>query len=389
MKRLKKYLVFTLVALILPSKAIAQLPRGPGGVPMAPDFFLFFPGNFYDHKTEYNFNPRELKRRSALNKNEELVLQQAQKIFEQSSAKTLALVDGDEIVMINMKYPANLTALHDGFSFGKVFASMAIGKLICEDKLKLTDTAGEHVKEFRNTDLSDVTVRDLLRMSSGMRKEPGPDTTVFTSTQRSQIQNGTRSILSVLTESNISSADKRFFGGKVKPGTVFRYMGTDPLVLGVIVSKASGTTYAKYLEESIFIPAGMQGPSVIQQDHFGYGLSEAGIRLKIEDWIRFALWLKESSMKEDCFGAYVREASKTQIKNQSREIGHYYGGFGYMLWTENQFSPQSFWTVGYGGQRIGWNYENNRLLLVFSNLEEPDYMAKINELFRDWSKAGN
>jgi len=79
----------------------------------------------------------------------------------------------------------------------------------------------------------------------------------------------------------------------------------------------------------------------------------------------------------------VKDASKTQIKNSLKREGKAFAGYGYLLWTENNRQQDSYWAVGYGGQRIGWNHNNGRMLVAFSNVE--DYMDDVYALYRDWS----
>ena len=57
------------------------------------------------------------------------------------------------------------------------------------------------------------------------------------------------------------------------------------------------------------------------------------MRLRMEDWMRFAVWVKESSKKSDCFGDFVKAAMAKQIGNDrnpaARKHGRMFGGYGY------------------------------------------------------------
>jgi CubicO group peptidase (beta-lactamase class C family) len=78
----------------------------------------------------------------------------------------------------------------------------------------------------------------------------------------------------------------------------------------------------------------------------------------------------------------VRAASTTQISNNT-QTGISFGGYGYLIWTDNNRLADSYWAVGYGGQRIGWNHKNNRILIAFSNVE--NYMSDLYWLYKDWA----
>jgi hypothetical protein len=60
-------------------------------------------------------------------------------------------------------------------------------------------------------------------------------------------------------------------------------------------------------------------------------------------------------------------------------------GYGYLTWTDSVDAPNTAWAWGYGGQRIGWSHDNNRMLIAFSNRE--DWMPDLATLLRDWKDA--
>jgi len=67
-----------------------------------------------------------------------------------------------------------------------------------------------------------------------------------------------------------------------------------------------------------------------------------------------------------------------------RTSGAAFSGYGYLIWTDNQYSTRdSFWANGYGGQRIGWNRSNNRIMVVFSN--EQSHVVDLYRLYADWA----
>jgi CubicO group peptidase (beta-lactamase class C family) len=131
------------------------------------------------------------------------------------------------------------------------------------------------------------------------------------------------------------------------------------------------------------IPAGIRNEVIIGQDHFGFGAADGNIRMRLEDWARFAYWVKRHESGTDCFSEYVKQATKTQINNSGVKQGKSFGGYGYLIWTENNRQSDSYWAVGYGGQRIAWNHQNSRVLIAFSNLES--YMDDLYSLYREWS----
>ena len=131
-------------------------------------------------------------------------------------------------------------------------------------------------------------------------------------------------------------------------------------------------------------PMGAAYPGLLVQDRQQNGLSDGGTRLRLEDWQRFALWVKRSSKEQGCFGDYVRAAQSTQINNVARKSGREFGGYGYLTWTDNYLATNTAWAIGYGGQRISWHKNSDRMLIAFSNVES--WMPDIYAVARDWNQ---
>ena len=371
---------FIYLILFLSVPAYSQSPV-IGNYAAAPDDWLLGSGQKWHYHTDTTKKPQELIVREPTG-GEIAIVDKAKAMLNNSSAKAVALLDGNNIVWIGYKYPANQFSTFLSFSVGKTVTSMAVGKAICSGKLSLTDTAESFVPELKGTDLGRATVEQLLKMSSGT-SPINSDSSIMSAEQRRDMLLGKMSFLDILMTPNISGAYLGLFGNKRQPGEVFDYRGTDPLLLGVILNKATGTSYAKWVEKEVLIPAGIRYKAIIGQDHFNYGQADGNIRMNLEDWSRFALWVKRNEDGKDCFANYVKQASSTQISNSLKREGKSFDGYGYLIWTENNRQKNSYWAVGYGGQRIAWNHQNQRILIAFSNIE--NYMDDLYWLYQDWA----
>lgn len=374
------FLKFALASLMcLPLMVFAQLPSS-GQFASAPDEWLLSNGQAWHYQTKVAKPAASLVFRAPLDHEKEIV-EKAQRLFERSSAKAMALVDGNQVVWVGYKFPAGSSNRFLSFSVGKTVTAMAVGKAICEGKLSLADEVGKVIPELSGTDLGKATIEHLLTMSSGTWAG-NPDSTVWTLEQDQRVRSGSMTYLDILSTSQVSSAAKNSEGRPIKPGEQFIYRSTDPLTLGVALNKTTGTTYAKYVEREVLIPAGIRRPAVIGQDHFGFGTSDGNVRMYLEDWIRFAVWVKANESGTGCFADYIRRAVNKQIPN-SRKIGAHFEGYGYQIWTDNFKHRDSYWALGHGGQRIGWNHANNRVLIAFSNVE--NYMVELYSLYAEWA----
>ena len=356
-----------------------------GSFTAAPDEWLLSNGQRWHYHTEINHQAQALIYRSP-NKNEVAVVEKAKAILDNSSAKAIALIDGDEIIWSGYKAPADSSSRFLSYSIGKTVTAMAIGKAICAGKLSLDDRAKKFVPELKDADLGKATVEQLLKMSSGT-SPINRDTSIMSREQAEDMRAGKISLLDIVSTPRISDAYQGFLGEKRKPGEAFDYHSTDPLVLGFIINRATGMPYAKWVEKEVLIPAGIKSKAIIGQDHFGFGQSDGNVRMTLEDWSRFAIWVKKSESGVGCFENFVRQASMTQINNLIKREGKSFDGYGYLIWTENNRQRDSYWAVGYGGQRIAWNHNNKRILIAFSNVE--NYMDDLYWLYSDWSTLSN
>ena len=375
-------LLYLLLFLSVP--AYSQMPM-VGDYAAAPDNWLLGSGQRWHYHTDAAKRSQEIAVREPVG-DEVSVVDRAKTILNNSSAKAIALIDGNQIVWAGYKSPANSNSLFLSFSVGKTITSMAIGKAICAGKLSLADSAEYFVPELKDTDLGRATVRQLLEMSSGT-SAINHDSSIMSAEQERDMRLGKISVLDILKTPKVSDAYLGLFGNKRQPGEVFNYHSTDPLLLGIILNRATGISYAKWVEKEVLIAVGISNESVIGQDHFGYGIADGNVRMTLEDWGRFAVWLKQSESGDSCFSNYVKQASITQIPNSIKKEGKAFSGYGYLIWTENNRQKNSYWAVGYGGQRIAWNHQNQKILIAFSNLE--NYMDDLYLLYRDWSSLSN
>ena len=143
-------------------------------------------------------------------------------------------------------------------SFTKQFTAMAIMLLVHDGKLRYDEALTEIFPDFPAYGKT-ITVRNLLNHTSGLpdyedlmdavEKAKGP---VWT--PEKQIQDA--EVLELL---------KKGRNGQFAPGTSWSYSNSGYVVLGLIVAKASGKSYADFLHTRIFAPLKMNHTMVFQK----------------------------------------------------------------------------------------------------------------------------
>lgn len=374
-------------ALTFCAQAMAQVtPVADGGAAAPDEWLLAKTGPRWFQITQPSPNPSALNTR-APSAGESALVDRARALVGQRPAKAFALLDGNTIVYSAFNAPADSDSLFFGMSMGKTVTAMAVGQAICAGKLTLQSKAGDVLPELQGKALGNATVHDLLRMASGAAEQNG-DSTIWTPEQTKDWNQGLLNLAELIATDRISKAARGAFS-EYKPGEVFAYKSTDPMTLGLMVSRATGMPLSQWIQEQVLNPMGAAHPGLYSQDRAKNGLGDSGMRLRMEDWMRFAVWVKESSKRSDCFGDFVKAAMVKQIGNDrnpaARKHGRMFGGYGYLIWTENITAPDTAWASGWGGQRIGWNYRNDRMLVVFSSREA--WMPDVYELARDWGQV--
>jgi CubicO group peptidase (beta-lactamase class C family) len=375
-----RHLIRVLLVALSASVAAQNAPRTEG-VDQAPDAWLLAAqGQPWWYKTTPSPSPTPLRERS-VSANERAIIDRAKDLLAGKPARALALLDGDNVIYSGFNAPANGDSILFGFSVGKTVTSMAVGLAICAGNLRYDTKASDVLPELRGKHLGKATVRDMLMMSSGAA-DPMSDSTIWTPEQFKRWSRGELTILESVTEDRVTQAQRGLFNS-YEPGEHFSYKSTDPMVLGLMISRTTGMPYSQWVQTRILDPMGATRTGLIVQDKSRDGATDAGIRLRLEDWIRFAQWVKRSSKGTDCFANYVNKAMQTQQKNDSGR-GRDFSGYGYLLWTEPHANSRSAWAFGHGGQLIGWDTSSDRIIIVFSNADS--WKQDVFGLMNDWKR---
>lgn len=131
-------------------------------------------------------------------------------------------------------------------SVGKIFTTTAVGQLIDRGKVRLGDPVARFLPEL-GAELGRITIAQMLSHSSGIGNIFNPANTPKISSART-----TRELM------NLVAAEPPAFA----PGSKRLYSNTGFLVLGAVIEAASGQSYADYVHEHVFRPAGMTHSSL-------------------------------------------------------------------------------------------------------------------------------
>ena len=239
-------------------------------------------------------------------------------------------------------------------SVSKTFTAMAILKLAEQGKLKLDDKVKLY---FPNFSYDSITIRMLLSHRSGLpnylyfMEQLGWDKKQFS--DNNDVLNYLIQFQPPLTH---------------QPGTRFSYCNTNYALLGLIIEKASGKSYADYLQHNFFTPLKMN-------DTYVFNLNDIEKAMPSYDWRgkrepitfldkgfgdkniystpRDLLKWDQALYNNQIFSAQTLEEAFTPYSNEKPGIKNY--GFG---WRMNIY-PNGKKIIFHGG----WWHGNNTMLM--------------------------
>lgn len=125
-------------------------------------------------------------------------------------------------------------------SMGKMFTGVAIYQLVEQNKLKLSDRLIDVLPQYPNTEVAKrITIDQLLTHTSGI--------TGLYNMQSEEYLSELKDYLPLFADQEL----------QFEPGSRWSYSNAGYIVLGLIIEEVSDMKYADFLEQNIFLPAGM------------------------------------------------------------------------------------------------------------------------------------
>ncbi|MGD1045061.1 MAG: serine hydrolase domain-containing protein [Bacteroidota bacterium] len=213
---------------------------------------------------------------------------------------------------LELSVPNNVNMVFEIGSITKQFTAVAIMQLVEQGKISLQDPINKFIEDYPTHGYT-ITIENLLTHTSGIKdywKMKEFDSTFW-------------------RKDYTTSEFINFFKNEpmdFAPGTNLHYSNSGFCLLGYIIEKVSGMTYAKYIEENIFKPAGMKNSyygnfsKIIKNRAKGYQIGAEGI--KNANYISWTVVYSAGSLMsivEDFLKYYQALNSFKLIKKESLE----------------------------------------------------------------------
>ena len=243
------------------------------------------------------------------------------------------------------------------FSVAKSFTSTLVGAAIKDGYIKsLDDKVTVYIPEMKGSAYDDVTVGQLLTMTSGIKwnedyEDPKSDVARF---NEHKPEPGIDTTVSYM----------RKLPREAPAGSKWVYKTGETNLIGVLVSKATGKTLSAYLTEKVWIPFGMEQDASWLLGSTGAEISGCCLQASTRDYARFGQFILGGGMAGG--KAALPEGWIARATTKQADIGNPGRGYGFQWWT---YDDGSYAAQGIFGQGIF--IDPKRRLVIASNSNWP------------------
>ena len=252
------------------------------------------------------------------------------------------------------------------FSMAKSVSSTLVGIALKQGLIaNMDDPVTRYVPGLKGGSYDQVSVRNLLKMASGVRwdetyTDPKSDRRKLLDLQ---LANRPGSIVPYMKSLPRAGA----------PGTIWNYSTGESFLVGALIEGATHKTLATYLSETLWSRLGMeQDATWWLESPGGMGLAGSGLGATLRDYGRFGQFVLDGgtiagqSIVPD---HWFQDAGKAHLFGNKRE------DYGYLWWpipAGDSIHRDAFQAIGIFGQHLYVNPKERLVIVVLSARPKPD-----------------
>ncbi len=239
------------------------------------------------------------------------------------------------------------------FSVAKSFTSTLVGAALKDGFIKnLDDKVSLSIPELKGSAYDEVSVRQLLTMTSGVKwnedyDDPNSDVAKF---NNHKPEAGVEALVSYM----------RKLPREVPAGTRWLYSTGETNLVGTLVQRATQKPLATYLAEKVWGPAGMEQQATWLLSKTGQEIGGCCVQASPRDYARMGQFILNGATVNG--QSIVPDDWWAQATTKQADIGTPGRGYGYQWWT---YDDGSFTARGIFGQGIF--IDPQRKLVIVSN----------------------
>ena len=239
------------------------------------------------------------------------------------------------------------------FSVAKSFTSTLVGAALRDGFIKsMDDKVSDYIPDMKGSAYDDVSVRQLLTMTSGVRwnedyADPHSDVAQF---NNHKPEAGVDALVSYM----------RKLPREAPAGTRWHYSTGETNLVGILVNQATKKPLADYLYEKVWNPAGMEQQATWLLSKTGNEISGCCIQAATRDFARFGQFVLDGAKAGG--QSIVPDGWLAEATSGQASTGQPGRAYGYQWWT---YDTGAFAARGIFGQGIF--IDPKRKLVIASN----------------------
>jgi CubicO group peptidase (beta-lactamase class C family) len=258
--------------------------------------------------------------------------------------------------------PDSRTTRWNSFSIAKSITSTLVGAAMKDGYIKsLDDPVTRYISTLRGSAYDDVTVRQLLTMTSGVKwNEDYTDANSDVARMYAQPPD---------PGFDMTVSYVRKLPREAAPGTKWVYKTAETNLVGVLVAEATRKPLADYLSEKIWRPYGMERDAEWMIDDVGHEQGGCCLAVTLRDYARFGQFILDGARinrKPIVADDWLPEATRSQVPTGGGS------GYGYQWWIRDD---GTFEARGIYGQTLHIDRARRLVIVINSATEQPTGQA--------------
>ena len=258
----------------------------------------------------------------------------------------LGVAHADQLICEHYQYGRTAAHRFLSHSMSKSIVGLAIGIAQQRGLLPSLDAAlATHLHELADVAYGETTVRELLRMSSGVKFS-----------ERYNGRDDFARFVHVMHTDGEIAALRQYNERDAKPGERFQYATPETVALGLLVRRLAGMSMSDFVAETLWRPMGAGSMATWMTGPTGLERVGGGFNATLRDYVRLGLLLASNGAyggRQIVPSQFLTEATdwRRHPSAFAPEVAHERLGFGYHFWTLPGQNGQ-FLMLGIYGQAL-------------------------------------
>ena len=323
-----------------------------------------------------------------------------QALFAANHADGVVVVQGDELLYEHYFHQFNAHAQHLWFSMSKSLASTALGLLVAQGKVELSESPAAYIPELKGSGFERVTVQNVLDMASSVDFHE-----TYTNLDSDfAIHYAPALNLGWLQgAADVQPEDTPIYGVhdylanfikpdlKRQPGDNFDYNSSNADVLGWIIARVSGQPFQDFIQQNIWSKLGAEHDAYIAVDRAYMPAVTGGMNSTTRDAARFGMMIRdrgEYNGQQIIPQAWVdanvviTDRLRSNMKANTKYSDDPWSAYHNMWWVLDETIGE-YCAVGIHGQVIYINRKADTVMVWFSSqpgasaARDPNFQSKL------------